>query len=131
MRDWSFDRAKSKGPAARWPGGGARRSTRKQNGGNYQHSGSGADCGKTFGLALGAARRAAVSIALDYFGHLLYRHVDAERRCGLVDDADDDESADGWTCTGGWGRAGVSGDPAGRRACGHGGPSAFSAADTR
>src|SRR6266853_6759112 len=103
MRDWSFDRAKSKGPAARWPGGGARRSTRKQNGGNYQHSGSGADRGKALGFPLGAVRGAAISIALDCFGHFLYRHVDAERRRRLVDDADDYESVDGWTGAGGWG----------------------------
>ncbi len=57
--------------------------------------------------------------------------MDAERRCGLADDADDHESADGWTCASRGSVAGVSCYPAGGRACGHGGPAALSFADAR
>src|SRR5208282_5354131 len=56
--------------------------------------------------------------------------VDAERGRGMADDADDPESVDGRTGTGGRRPAGVSGDPAGRRARRYGGPAPLSVAYT-
>src|SRR5260370_11178889 len=100
-----------------------------QNVGNYQHPGRGSNFVTAFGFLLGTAGGATVSLAVDCFGHFLYRHVDAERRRGLADDAADHESINGWTGAGGWSGTGVPGDPAGRRACGHGGPASFSIAD--
>src|SRR5271156_2694226 len=101
----------------------------QSNGGNDQNAGGRPDDGEAFDFALGSAWRAAVSLALDCIGHFLYRHLDAERRRRVADDADDPESLHDWAGAGGRGSAGVSGYSAGGRAGRSGGPAAAFAAD--
>src|SRR5580658_1960645 len=113
-----------------WEAAGRRRPPLHEpiHGGNDQNAGGGTDGGEAFDFALGAAWRTAVSLAMDCIGHFLYRHLDAERRRRLADDADDPESVHDWAGAGGRGAAGVPGDPARRRAGGFGGPAALSVA---
>ncbi len=89
---------------------------------NHSNPGHAANRGQAPGVGVGSTRGAALPLAVARLRHFVYRHVDAERRRGLADDADDYESADGGIGASGRGSPCLPRNPPGRRAGRHGGP---------